>query len=564
MIRWLLLLCLFLNVSCFRNTDKLITAIEGRPNSLDPVNAFSDGALLVLSQVYEPLINYHYLVRPFRMESTLSEDIPQISGNGKIYRFKVKKDVLYHPVKGIPEGRSVLAKDFITQFKRLADPENDSPIRSMLVEKILGLKKVLNDLGQPDSVEKALLDKDVPGLRLIDTHTFEVELNQPDNFFIYWFSTYFIVPMPEEVIKQEINLKENFIGTSPYRLSVEGKKYKLKKFKNYRDSYYPTLGDRKANVRGLLKNANKEIPLTSEFEIIVESNFEKRLQMFLDEEVDWMDVSNTEYGRVSKDERIVELLDAEVIVLTNFPSLAMRWLGFNMNDDVIGGESGKNIRKAIAYAIDREKYNEVLSNGTNMEANSIINPGIWGYNPSTKFPFKFNIEKAKSLLRGYKKPIRIKYSTRTDSLIGTTEANFLKKELKKVGIELEVEVLTFKQFLKKGRAGQLQFWTDYWIYDYPDAQNILQLLYSKNFPGINKSAYQNSRVDEYYEKLLSDPSNNKKQEYIEKIESELYQDLPWVIMSYDRSYYISRKHVQNLKKSSFIRNYFKYLKFSSN
>ena len=87
----LLSLCLFLQISCFRNTDKLVTVIEKQPNSLDPVNAYTDSALLVLSQVYEPLINYHYLLRPFRMEPVLSQKIPQVSGKGRVYRFEVKK-----------------------------------------------------------------------------------------------------------------------------------------------------------------------------------------------------------------------------------------------------------------------------------------------------------------------------------------------------------------------------------------------------------------------------------------------------------------------------------------
>ena len=84
----------------------------------------------------------------------------------------------------------------------------------MLIDKILGLKEVLNNLGQVESIEKALLEKEVAGLRVIDTHSFEVELNRPDNLFTYWFSTYFIVPIPAEVIKLDVDLQENFIGTA--------------------------------------------------------------------------------------------------------------------------------------------------------------------------------------------------------------------------------------------------------------------------------------------------------------------------------------------------------------
>lgn len=556
----LILLATF-SVSCFGPRNKLVTANDSLANSLDPARSFSDGSLLVISQVYEPLITYHYLVRPFRMESLLATKAPEISGGGKVFRFEIKKGIKYHPISGISPDRTVRADDFLTQIKRLVDPQINSPIRSMLSEKILGMKEALSKINASSSVSQSLLKEAVSGLREIDPYTFEVELNEPDNFFIYWFSTYFIVPVPREVVEQNIDLEKNFIGTGPYQLKSFENKYHFKKFNSYRDAKFPTMGDRESNSRGYLKDAKKTIPFVEHFEILVEKNFGRRLQLFLDGKVDWMDVSNTDYGRVSKDERIVELLDANEITLANSPSLAMRWLGFNMQDPLVGGKQGFRIREAIAHAIDREKYNEVLSNGTNMEANSIINPGIWGYSPSSKPPFQYDLEKAKSLLKELPKPIRIKYSTRTDARIGVTEANFFKHELKKIGIELEIEVLTFKQFLEKGRGGQLQMWTDYWIYDYPDAQNILQLLYSKNAPGINKSSVNNPIIDEQYEKLLKDPSNVRKMQYIRKIEEEFNQNLPWVLLSYDRSYFIARNHIKNLKKSSFIRNYFKFLKF---
>lgn len=558
----ILLFILAITFGCLGNGQKLVTVAEGEAYALDPARSYSDGALLVVSQVYEPLISYHYLLRPFRMESLLAAKSPDIKKNGKVFNFKIKEGVFYHPVKDVIENRTVKAEDFVVQILRLVDPKNNSPIANMLSDKILGLSDAIESLKGSKNLSLDLLGKKIEGLRIIGDYEFEVELKRADNFFIYWFSTYFFVPIPREVVEKNVDLEKNFVGTGPYRLSVEKNKYVFNRFGKYRRDIFPTLGDRESNVRGYLKDAEKPIPFLSKFEILVEQDFDKKFKMFLDGDVDWMDVTNTEYGRVAKHPEVVKLLNENEIVLTNFPSLALRWLGFNMQDPIFKDEKGKKLRLAIAHGIDREKYIDALANGTNMEANSIINPGIWGYDPSSKPPFFFSIDKAKELLKDFEKPIKLKYSTRTDNEIGLKEANFLKKELAKIGIDLEIEVLTFRKFLKLGRQGKLQFWTDYWIYDYPDPQNILQLLYSKNFPGINKSGYQNDEIDELYQKLLSDPSNIRKMRYIRSIENRFYEDLPWVLISYDRSYYIARKHVKNLKKSSFIRNYFKYLKLN--
>jgi hypothetical protein len=46
-------------------------------------------------------------------------------------------------------------------------------------------------------------------------------------------------------------------------------------------------------------------------------------------------------------------------------------------------------------------------------------------------------------------------------------------------LKIKIIPLTFSEFLKKGRLGELQFFTDLWIYDYPDAENVIQLLISK-------------------------------------------------------------------------------------
>ena len=100
----------------------------------------------------------------------------------------------------------------------------------------------------------------------------------------------------------------------------------------------------------------------------------------------------------------------------------------------------------------------------------------------------------------------ITYSTRGTSQGQMDEANFLKEQLAKIGIKLEVEVLEFSEFLKQGRANKLQFWTDSWIYDYPDAENYLSLFYSKNFcpNGPNYTHFRNQEFDNLYEESLSE------------------------------------------------------------
>src|SRR5690606_26685307 len=108
----------------------------------------------------------------------------------------------------------------------------------------------------------------------------------------------------------------------------------------------------------------------------------------------------------------------------------------------------------------------------------------------------------------------ITFSTRGVDQIQFEEAEFVKNSLNAIGIPVRIQPLEFSEFLKRGRAGQLEMWVDNWIYDYPDAENIFQLLITKNHPGINKSGFSDSEVDELYMKLSFEEDKFKRFEYM--------------------------------------------------
>ena len=234
-----------------------------------------------------------------------------------------------------------------------------------------------------------------------------------------------------------------------------------------------------------------------------------------------------------------------------------------MKDPVVG--KNKYLRKAIASSIDYSNYIKVLSLNTNLRANSILVPGISGYVPTKDFPFKYDPELAKTYLKraGFASPASmptIIYSTRGNQGINLAEAEFVKKQLEAIGLKVQIQILTFSEFLTKGRAGQLMFFTDNWLFDYPDSENILQLLVSTNFPGINKSGYSNPEIDGLYKKLKETTNLDHRDRIIHQMEDIVYEDLPWIPMMYESSFVVHYPEVKNFRRSSIIRNYVKYLK----
>ncbi len=73
----------------------------------------------------------------------------------------------------------------------------------------------------------------------------------------------------------------------------------------------------------------------------------------------------------------------------------------------------KEVRQAVAYAIDRDKIIKTLLQGQASRLDGPIGPGQYGYNPNLKPKYTYNPEKAKQLLAqaGYPKGVDVELST---------------------------------------------------------------------------------------------------------------------------------------------------------
>lgn len=529
--------------------------------SFDPVNVFDEDSLSVIGQSLDTLYQYHYLKRPYEVIPSLADGMPVISNNGKRYTIKIKKDIFYYSPNEFKQNRAVKAQDFELQIKRLAFKPLKSVGTWLFSGKIKGFNQFTEIVG--NSFEKFLSTK-MDGITVIDDNTLQIDLKIPEPNLIYFLSMTFVTPVPEEIIlKYNNDLSNIIVGTGAYYLaSHDDTKYTFQKNPNYRLELYPSSGDRYANTENLLSSSTEKLPFIEKVNFYVAKEEEDRWNMFMDEKIDILNVPKKYLVEVSTGINDFEKLKKEKKFLVKYSTtISSRWLGFNMNDPLIG--DNYNLRKAIAHAIDFDKYIEVLTNNTNLKANSIYNPSIPGYDPSHNKTYRYDLDKAKKYLK--KSGVNtdtfvLTYSTRGNQQVHYNEAEFIKNQLALIGLKIKIEVLTFSDFIQKGRAGKIQFFTDQWIYDYPDAENILQLLIAKNVPGINKSGYMNPQVDMLYTELAETLDKEKRFEIMKKIELIVEEELPWIMLMYESSYILHSKNIKNFRKSFFIRNYLKYLK----
>jgi oligopeptide transport system substrate-binding protein len=560
-------------IGCRKNATGKIgyvnVPLSSEISTLDPANSYDTISASVVYQGYEQLYEYHYLKRPYTIQPLLAEGMPQISKDGKTYTIKIKKNIRYHDDPAFNgKIRLLTAHDFITQIKRLAYLPTKSNGWWLFNEKIVGINKFRDSVGSDFSKFK---NQAIEGLTASDNHTLVIKLIRPYPQMLFTLAMSFTSPMPMEAVEKYNNLlQDKMIGTGPFKLVKWNKNsgLKLVKFKHYHEAYYPSQGDRQANSLDLLKDAGNKLPFLEgvNYNIIKES--QTRWLNFRSKKIDFLVIPKDNYASaIDPSGGLSKELTKDNINLQIFPTLTYWWLSFNMADPLLG--KNLNLRKAIAHAVNVEKYIEFFTNNIGQKANSIYPPGIPGYDPSVQLPYAYNFELAKKYLKdaGYpegKGLPTLNYDVRGANATNRQQAEFIKTELGKIGINVKVSLNTFPGFLKKMKNGKLQFWQDGWAMDYPDAENSLQLLTTINHsPGPNATFYSNKKFDTYFEELKVLQDGPRKKELMKKIESIVNEELPWVMQYYARSYILYHSYLKNYRHSDLIYNNFKYLRISN-
>tara|TARA_R110002072_G_scaffold288917_1_gene455576 strand:- start:267596 stop:269329 length:1734 start_codon:yes stop_codon:yes gene_type:complete len=539
--------------------------LSGEISTVDPANSYDTISASIIYQCYEQLYQYHYLKRPYTLEPLLAKSLPEITNNGKTYTIKIKEGIKYHDHKafnGTP--RFVKAQDFITQIKRLAFIPTQSNGWWLFDGRIVGLNEFRNKV---KSNFELFQKTDVKGLSAPDDHTLVINLTETYPQMLFSLAMSFTSPVPLEVVISENNiLNRTIVGTGPFKLESLNllSEVVLNKNPEYRDAFYPKQGDRMANIKGLLEDAGKKIPFIDGIKFSVIKEAQTRWLNFRKKNIDLLVIPKDNYtSAIDPSGKLTDELKKEKVKLQVFPTLTYWWLGFNMQDKILG--NNKNLRLAIAHAVDVTKYIQVFTNNIGLKSNSIYPPGIPGYDPSSKLPYEYNLEKAKAFLTkaGYpdgKGLPALNYDVRGTSATNKQQGEFIKTQLEKLGIQVNVILNTFPSFLKKSKNGKLQFWQDGWALDYPDAENVLQLLVTKNHsPGPNSTYYSNPKFDKLFNELKKLPEGPKKHKLMKEMEKYILEDLPWVMQYFARNYILHHDRLKNFRHSDLIYNHMKYL-----
>ena len=590
------ILFIFLNIlSCSKVSEILSDEIisysqTSRIRGLDPAVSGEVSSSLAISKIYEGLLQYDYLARPYKVIPLLAESMPKISKDGLSYTFKIRKGIYFQDddcfkngLKG--KGRELVAEDFIYSIKRVADVKNSSSGYWAFNNRIVGLDDFHK---HSQNSSKTNYDMEVSGLKALDSHTLRITLTEPYPQLLYILTMHYSYAVPREAVEY---YGKNFVnapvGTGPYRL-VEWKRNSRIEFERNpkwnetgRIENYPENGSLEQKARGLLDDSGKPLPLIDRIVQYVIDDSTTSWMMFLSGELGSSSISRDNWDAViTPDKSLSDKLLSQGIDLISSPTLDIGYIGFNWDDPIVGeGDTieqkirNKKLRQALSYAFDFMQLNRFMNNRLYPILGPIPSPLSGSI--STDSYARYDLDKARLLLKeaGYSEGINPKTGRRLELTIelGSASGNLrqmmelMADMYRKIGIVLKPSFNTWPSFIEKMNRRQAQMFQLGWVADYPDAENFLQLFYSKNeSPGPNHSNYKNDRVDELYDTIKTMHDSEERKVYVNEMVDIIIEDSPWIFLYQPMQFGLIHNWIRNYEPHAFPYGMSKYRGINDN
>ncbi len=488
--------------------------------SLDPAFAKDQSIIWPCLNLYNGLVQ---LDTALRIVPAIAHSW-EISGNGKIYTFHLRKDVFFHSNASFltPDStRRVIANDFVYSFHRLTDTKLSSPGAWVM-------KPVLHD-------EKG----NIKGIYSKNDTTLIIELENVYPPFLGLLTMPYCSVVPKEIVENYgKDFRSNPCGTGPFQFSYwkEGVKLILLKNENYFEF-----------------DGNNRLPFLDALEISFLSDKQSAFIEFLKGRLDFLSGADPAY----KDELLtrsghLQPKYGDRFIMETQPYLNTEYLGILMDNDnpTMLPLTIKKIRQALNYGFDRRKMISYLRN-------NMGTPGIYGIVPpglpsfdSSLVAYEFDPEKVKQLLiesgfpNGQNFPeIILSTTTNYQDL-----CEFIKSQWEEFGFKIKIDINQAAVHRKMIAEQKLGFFRGSWIADYPDAENYLSLFYSPNFApvGPNYTHFKNKRFDQLYESAASEINDSVRYQYYREMDKIIIDESPVIILFYDKVLRLYDKNISGL------------------
>jgi len=325
-------------------------------------------------------------------------------------------------------------------------------------------------------------------VEVVDPTTVTFHLNKPDATWPFILTTGAGAIVPSEYEPNKLHKDTNVIGHGPYKVTkyTSGEQTVVER----NDDFY---GEKPKNGRVIVQYYDK----SSALKLAVENG---------EVDIAYRNLAPTE---------VDDLRNADGVQVVEGNGTEIRYIVFNTKLEPANNVA---VRKAMAYAVDRQAIVDNVYNGTVEPLYSMVPRGIAGHTDNFKTVYGDAPDKAKAqqVLQqaGVKTPVKAEIWW-TPSHYGDPSADEyaeIKRALDESGLfQVQLKSTEWDQYSEASSKDQYPIFQLGWFPDYPDADNYLSPFYStENFMN---NHYSNKQVD----KLLSDQKASTDQAEREKI-----------------------------------------------
>jgi oligopeptide transport system substrate-binding protein len=449
---------------------------------------------------------------------------PKISDDKTVYTFKLRDDAKWS------NGDPVTASDYVFAWQRAVNPDTAATY-SYLFSAIKNGDDIVAGKKKPEEL----------GIKAVDDKTLEVTLSKPAAYInsLFAFPTFF--PLNEKFVKEKgekyAQNSDNILYNGPFVLkdwTGTNKKWTYVKNDNYWD---------------------KDAVKLKQINVQVVQDPGTNLNLYNTGKIDRALLS-AEYSAQNKDNK-------DYVVVNDSSTFYIKF-----NQERKGEKTplaNKNIRKAIALAIDKESYaNTVLQNGSK-PANNLV-PPEFTFDPGNKEDYvkesgphlEYNKEEAQKAWKQGLKELGVNKLTleftSDDTENAKKSSEFIQNQLETNldGLSVKLKNVPFKVRLQNDQNQDYDFSMSGWGPDYQDPSTFLDLFQTGGAQ--NRMSYSNPA----YDKILKDASvtyaadAQKRWDEMVKAEQILLTDDVAISPLYHRSNaYLQKSYIKDLQKNPF-------------
>jgi peptide/nickel transport system substrate-binding protein len=240
---------------------------------------------------------------------------------------------------------------------------------------------------------------------------------------------------------------------------------------------------------------------------------------------------------------VASLKSSSDVVLETAPGLSFDAYEFNTQKEPF---NKKELRQAVAEAIDRDQRNKVVFFGTEIVGYTPLPPSSWAHDPNLK-PYTGNIDKAKEYLKagGMPNGFTFEYKLGSGSPVGLQELQLVKDQLARAGITLNIVQLEAAKIRSDALSGDFQATGYGWSGRIDPDGNIYNQLHTGG--GLSDTKYSNPQVDDLLDKARAAADQAQRKDFYQQAVKILVDDAPMTWLGHAPAYYVHRPGVQGVQ-----------------